>query len=162
MKNFVNLFIFSLLFGLSAFVADAKFIVEERDAALNRTIFAPANSKPRKIEQKSDVSVDYKKSLSQKFFDDVPDMLLVDVEEAGTSVTLQTGQFIAVRLEEQNGTSWTFEKHFPSLVFVKKEKRNGLVILLYQAVEFGEAKLTFDLMKDGRALVSRILNVKVI
>ena len=89
-------------------------------------------------------------------------MLLVDVEEAGTSVSLLAGQFIAVRLVEPSDTFWTFEKNFDNLVFIKKEKRNDIVILLYQTIKAGDVKLIFDLMKENRALLSRILNVKVI
>lgn len=154
MKLFVTFLTFSLLFVISPFSANAKFIIEERDEALNRTIFAPNNNQIPDEEEKEDLSVDSNASSSE--------MLLVDVEEAGTSVSLQTGQFIAVRLVEPNNTSWTFEKNFDNLVFIKKEKRNDIVILLYQTVKAGDAKLTFDLMKEDRALLSRILNVKVI
>ena len=154
MKFFVTFLTFSLLFVISPFSANAKFIIEERDEALNRTIFAPNNNQIPDEEEKEDLSVDSNASSSE--------MLLVDVEEAGTSVSLLAGQFIAVRLVEPNNTSWTFEKNFDNLVFIKKEKRNDIVILLYQTVKAGDAKLTFDLMKEDRALLSRILNVKVI
>lgn len=154
MKLFVTFLTFSLLFVISPFSANAKFIIEERDEALNRTIFAPNNNQIPDEEEKEDLSVDNNASSSE--------MLLVDVEEAGTSVSLLAGQFIAVRLVEPNNTSWTFEKNFDNLVFIKKEKRNDIVILLYQTVKAGDAKLTFDLMKEDRALLSRILNVKVI
>ncbi len=154
MKLFVTFLTFSLLFVISPFSANAKFIIEERDEALNRTIFAPNNKQIPDEEEKEDLSVDSNASSSE--------MLLVDVEEAGTSVSLLAGQFIAVRLVEPNNTSWTFEKNFDNLVFIKKEKRNDIVILLYQTVKAGDAKLTFDLMKEDRALLSRILNVKVI
>ena len=45
MKLFVTFLTFSLLFVISPFSANAKFIIEERDEALNRTIFAPNNKK---------------------------------------------------------------------------------------------------------------------
>lgn len=154
MKLFVTFLTFSLLFVISPFSANAKFIIEERDEALNRTIFAPNNNQIPDEEEKEDLSVDNNASSSE--------MLLVDVEEAGTSVSLLAGQFIAVRLVEPSDTFWTFEKNFDNLVFIKKEKRNDIVILLYQTVKAGDAKLTFDLMKEDRALLSRILNVKVI
>ena len=162
MKFFVTFLTFSLLFVFSPLTANAKFIIEERDEALNRTIFAPNNNQIPDKDKKEAASVDYKKSLSQKFFTASPEVLLVDVEEAGTSVSLQTAQFIAVRLVEPDNTSWTFEKNFDNLVFIKKEKRNDIVILLYQTIKAGDVKLIFDLMKENRALLSRILNVKVI
>ena len=154
MKLFVTFLTFSLLFVISPFSANAKFIIEERDEALNRTIFAPNNNQIPDEEEKEDLSVDNKASSSE--------MLLVDVEEAGTSVSLLAGQFIAVRLVEPSDTFWTFEKNFDNLVFIKKEKRNDIVILLYQTIKAGDVKLIFDLMKENRALLSRILNVKVI
>lgn len=154
MKLFVTFLTFSLLFVISPFSANAKFIIEERDEALNRTIFAPNNNQIPDEEEKEDLSVDNKASSSE--------MLLVDVEEAGTSVSLLAGQFIAVRLVEPSDTFWTFEKNFDNLVFIKKEKRNDIVILLYQTIKAGDVKLIFDLMKEDRALLSRILNVKVI
>lgn len=154
MKLFVTFLTFSLLFVISPFSANAKFIIEERDEALNRTIFAPNNNQIPDEEEKEDLSVDNNASSSE--------MLLVDVEEAGTSVSLLAGQFIAVRLVEPSDTFWTFEKNFDNLVFIKKEKRNDIVILLYQTIKAGDVKLIFDLMKEDRALLSRILNVKVI
>lgn len=154
MKLFVTFLTFSLLFVISPFSANAKFIIEERDEALNRTIFAPNNNQIPDEEEKEDLSVNNKASSSE--------MLLVDVEEAGTSVSLLAGQFIAVRLVEPSNTFWTFEKNFDNLVFIKKEKRNDIVILLYQTIKAGDVKLIFDLMKENRALLSRILNVKVI
>ena len=154
MKLFVTFLTFSLLFVISPFSANAKFIIEERDEALNRTIFAPNNNQIPDEEEKENLSVDNKASSSE--------MLLVDVEEAGTSVSLLAGQFIAVRLVEPSDTFWTFEKNFDNLVFIKKEKRNDIVILLYQTIKAGDVKLIFDLMKEDRALLSRILNVKVI
>ncbi len=154
MKLFVTFLTFSLLFVISPFSANAKFIIEERDEALNRTIFAPNNNQIPDEEEKEDLSVNNKASSSE--------MLLVDVEEAGTSVSLLAGQFIAVRLVEPSDTFWTFEKNFDNLVFIKKEKRNDIVILLYQTIKAGDVKLIFDLMKENRALLSRILNVKVI
>lgn len=154
MKLFVTFLTFSLLFVISPFSANAKFIIEERDEALNRTIFAPNNNQIPDEEEKENLSVDNKASSSE--------MLLVDVEEAGTSVSLLAGQFIAVRLVEPSDTFWTFEKNFDNLVFIKKEKRNDIVILLYQTIKAGDVKLIFDLMKENRALLSRILNVKVI
>lgn len=154
MKLFVTFLTFSLLFVISPFSANAKFIIEERDEALNRTIFAPNNNQIPDEEEKEDLSVNNRASSSE--------MLLVDVEEAGTSVSLLAGQFIAVRLVEPSDTFWTFEKNFDNLVFIKKEKRNDIVILLYQTIKAGDVKLIFDLMKENRALLSRILNVKVI
>lgn len=154
MKLFVTFLTFSLLFVISPFSANAKFIIEERDEALNRTIFAPNNNQIPDEEEKENLSVNNKASSSE--------MLLVDVEEAGTSVSLLAGQFIAVRLVEPSDTFWTFEKNFDNLVFIKKEKRNDIVILLYQTIKAGDVKLIFDLMKENRALLSRILNVKVI
>ncbi len=161
MRFFVTFLTFSLLLIIGPLTANAKFIIEERDEALNRTIFAPENVKPA-TKSGSDISVDYKKSLSQKFFAAFPEVILVDIEETNTSITQHEGKFIAVRLVEPNNTSWTFEKNFANLVFIKKEKRNDVVILLYQTIKTGDVKLTFDLMKENRALLSRILNVKVI
>lgn len=159
MKKFGTFFIISLLLCSVSLTAGAKIIVEDEDTSFFRTIYAPEDKPVRK--NNSTVKA-YKASLSRKIFGEQPSLILVDLDNAGNYTELRIGQYLAVRVDEQDSTSWNFDSLAPNLRFIKKEKRNGVLIMLYYAVDSGSSKLNFDLMRGNRALLSRFLDVRVI
>lgn len=176
----VYFFTASLLLTLFvSFNSYAGLIVESIDTALERNIFAPnptgaapaTKKTPASVKKTPSVnpsqnssseSVPYTAGVVQKFFGNQNSLVLVDLDDVKTSAHVLKGQYLAVRVVEDENTQWNFENTSSKLKFVKKEKHNGVLILLYQAVNTGGAQLNFDLMSGTDALFSRILNVRVL
>lgn len=110
----------------------------------------------------------FNKALADKMFNrgTEGDMVLVDIDNYQTSIVARQGQFVAVRVFENDNTSWNFENRSRGLEFVKKEKRGNVLIMLYRATAMGISSLNFDLLakQNGEieALSTRILEVRVI
>ena len=178
-----------LAFSIVWLVAEAQaFVVESSSSALGRSIFEPDMAQMRKAEEQKakkvqedepfqarpqfnyQLSDNLDNSNIQNTSNASPDIdygidnriVLVDIDNFQTSVAAQFGKFVAVRVIEAPNTQWNFENTSSKLKFVKKEKHNGVLILLYQAVNTGGAQLNFDLMSGTDALFSRILNVRVL
>lgn len=172
MRTVSILFLTCCIFMLSSITGSkAGIIVETANSALQRNMFAPSDLGSSSPVQKSSSSKanssnydegEFGKAAAQKLFNNQTPLVLVDIDNPQTSVKLYKGQFLAVRMVEPDNTQWNFENTSSGLQFVKKEKRNGVLILLYRSVNSNSGVLHFDLMNDGTALFSRILNVRVI
>ena len=133
--------------------ARAGIVVESADSAMQRNMFVTQDFEPSphmtsKKQNKS--TKDFRKAVASKYFKTQQNaIVLVDLDHAKTSTLLYKGQYLAVRVSEHDDT-------------LKKEKRNGVLILLYHTIGTGVADLNFDLMSGQSALFSRILNVRVI
>ena len=161
------LFLAFLSFAIMTSVnARAGIIVESADSAMQRNMFVVqdfGDSPNISVKKHSQPVQNFGKAVAKKYFKKQNDaIIIVDLDYAKTSARLYKGQYLAVRVTEEDDTLWNFENISPNLEFVKKEKRNGVLILLYRSVETGVATLNFDLMSGKSALFSRILNVSVI
>ena len=127
---------------------------------------ALANSEEEPVVQQTKKS--FNQALADKMFNrgTEGDMVLVDIDNYQTSVVAREGQFVAVRVFENDNTFWNFENRSRGLEFVKKEKRGNVLIMLYRATAMGISSLNFDLLAhqngDVKALSTRILEVRVI
>ena len=127
---------------------------------------ALANSEEEPVVQQPKKS--FNQALADKMFNrgTEGDMVLVDIDNYQTSVVAREGQFVAVRVFENDNTFWNFENRSRGLEFVKKEKRGNVLIMLYRATAMGISSLNFDLLAhqngDVKALSTRILEVRVI
>lgn len=146
--------------------ARAGIVVESAGSAMQRNMFVTQDFEPspQMTSKKQNKSTkDFRKAVASKYFKTQQNaIVLVDLDHAKTSTLLYKGQYLAVRVSEHDDTLWNFENISSNLKFVKKEKRNGVLILLYHTIGTGVANLNFDLMSGQSALFSRILNVRVI
>lgn len=155
--------------------AKAELIIESASQVLGKQIYEPGFGKSRSVNNTPSVTYEDKNSENYRYnynketdvVDDKPqvqqpsDIQLVDLNGYTTSLILSEGQYLAVRLDEANGEKWNFENRGSALEFIKSEKRSNIVILLYRAKALGNSRINFDKLKNGLAVASKILQVKV-
>ncbi len=152
------------LAGFLAFAqtAEAGLIVENAGQAMKRQVFEPGyglggNTHQDSRENKTTKPV--QKPVEQKT--QQPVIKLVDLNSYTTSLVLSEGQYLAVRLDEEENTRWHFENRGSALEFIKSEKRGDIVILLYRASASGSSRINFDKLENGLAVVSKVLQVRI-
>ncbi len=177
MRNIIKNTAVVLLMCISSLIgSEAQALVAESSSqAMSRGMFEPGfvpgaqTAKQNKVERKTyNYGYDYSKDIANKLLNTGSEgtMVLVDLVDAyKTSLAVSKGQFVAVRLTEEDDTKWNFENRSGGLQFLKREKRGDVVIMLYKAVGTGGSRINFDLMTTGNpveALEAKVLEVRVI
>ncbi len=183
MRNIIRntaLILLTCIFSLVANGAQAL-IVESASKAMSRgffeTGFVPgaqnssheeANANDDSQRKTYNYNYDYSKDIANKLLNtgNEGSLVLVDmVDDYRTSLSVSKGQFVAVRLTEDDDAKWNFENRSNGLQFVKREKRGDVVILLYKAVKSGFTTVNLDLLSTGaqvKALEAKVLELRVI
>lgn len=192
-KNIILvIFAFLVLTGFASHNAKAGVIMQSADEVFGKAMFEPGvmDSRSHKntyTKEKSAGTYDYnydyetdpnriegiKIDTSNRAIADKllkrgkeGEIVLVDLDDYKTSVVVTAGQFVAVRLTEEDMTKWNFENRSSGLEFVKREKRGDVVIMLYLAKGIGSNRVNFDLLANNngeiRAVDVKVLEVRVI
>lgn len=110
--------------------------------------------------------IDYKGVADKLIPDNTENNIrLVDLNGYTTSIAVTQGQFVAVRLDEDDMSKWNFENRSNVLEFVKSEKRGSIIIMLYRATRIGTSRINFDKLNfennEVKAVDSKVLEARV-
>ena len=183
MRNIIRNTALILLVGIFSLVANGAqaLVVESASKAMSRgffeTGFVPGAQNPQGgaagvdkngARKTYDYGYDYSKDIANKLLNtgNEGSLVLIDmVDNYRASLSVSKGQFVAVRLTEDDSSKWNFENRSNGLQFVKREKRGDVVILLYKAVKSGFSMVNLDLLSTGaevKALEDKLLELRVI